>query len=150
MVALTKHVLLSADEIIRWLRLLCYSPDNRALVRGGRKIAIKYVAWLANLHRATLYRAITSGKLSEKSRMALSPVLTRLQASETGRRCSLDPSPPPQDKLVRGVDWNEWSRCRSCGGHGFSPVIMNSSKWYFCDSCLPPTQYPALGARACG
>src|SRR6516164_4707883 len=141
MVALTKHVLLSADEIIRWLRLLCYSPDNRALVRGGRKIAIKYVAWLANLHRATLYRAITSGKLSEKSRMALSPVLTRLQASETGRRCSLDPSPPPQDKLVRGVDWNEWSRCRSCGGHGFSPVIMNSSKWYFCDSCLPPTQY---------
>ena len=83
MVALTKHVLLSADEIIRWLRLLCYSPDNRALVRGGRKIAIKYVAWLANLHRATLYRAITSGRISEKTREALSPVLILLKESST-------------------------------------------------------------------
>ena len=78
MVALTKHILLSAEEIIRRLRTLRYSPDNRAPVRGGRKIPLKYVAWLANLHRATLYRAITSGQISDKTREALSPVLIML------------------------------------------------------------------------
>ena len=74
---------LSDQEIVRRLRMLRYSPDNRASVRGGRKISIKYVAWLANLHRATLYRAITSGRISEKTREALSPVLILLKESST-------------------------------------------------------------------
>jgi hypothetical protein len=140
---------LSDQEIVRRLRMLRYSPDNRAPVRGGRKIPLKYVAGVANLHRATVYRALMSGQLSEKSREALSPVLMMLQADRKGRLSSLDPSPPPQDKLVRGADWNERSRCSTCGGISFSPVIMHGTKWYLCDSCLPPTQYPALGARSC-
>ena len=78
MVARTKHILMSAEEIIRRLRMLRYSPDNRASVRGGRKIPLKYAAWLANLHRATLYRAIMSGQISDKTREALSPVLIML------------------------------------------------------------------------
>jgi hypothetical protein len=61
--------------------MLRYSPDNRASVRGGRKIPLKYVAWLANLHRATLYRAIMNGQISEKTREALSPVLIMLSES---------------------------------------------------------------------
>jgi hypothetical protein len=82
MVALTKHILLSAEEIIRRLRMLRYSPDNRAPVRGGRKIPLNYVAGVANLHRATLYRAIMSGQLSEKSRAALSVALAMLSARD--------------------------------------------------------------------
>jgi len=74
---------LSDQEIVRRLRMLRYSPDNRAPVRGGWKISIKYVAWLANLHWATLYRAITSGRISEKTREALSPVLILLKESST-------------------------------------------------------------------
>jgi hypothetical protein len=69
---------LSDQEIVRRLRMLRYSPDNWAPVRGGRKIPLKYVAGVANLHRATLYRAIISGQISEKTREALSPVLIML------------------------------------------------------------------------
>jgi hypothetical protein len=81
MVAFTKHILLSAEEIIRRLRMLRYGPDNRVSVRGGRKIPLKYVAWLANLHRSTLYRAMRDGRISDKMREALSPVLIMLEHS---------------------------------------------------------------------
>jgi hypothetical protein len=66
------------QEIIRRLRSLRYSPDNRAPVRGGRKIPLNYVAEMACLHRVTLYRAILDGQISEKTRKALSPVLIML------------------------------------------------------------------------
>jgi hypothetical protein len=69
---------LSDQEIVRRLRMLRYSPDNRAPVRGGRKIPLKYVAGVANLHRATLYRVIMGGQLSERSRAALSAALIML------------------------------------------------------------------------
>jgi hypothetical protein len=65
----------SDQEIVRRLRVLRYSPDNRAAVRGGRKIPLKRVAEMAGVHRVTLYRAILKGQLSGKSRVALSPVL---------------------------------------------------------------------------
>lgn len=132
------------EEITRWLRLLCYSPDNRANVRGGRKVPLTRVAEMAGLHRCTLYRTILSGRISERSRAALSPVLIM----QTGDGLSPAPADPtPQEKLVRVEDWNERSRCRTCGGRRFSPVIMNEAKWFFCDGCLPSTQYSALGAR---
>ena len=67
------------EEIVRFLRLLRYSPDNRANVRGGRKIPLRYVAEMANLDRATLYRAMMEGRLSERSRAVLSRVLIMLQ-----------------------------------------------------------------------
>jgi hypothetical protein len=134
-----------AAEIVRQLRLLVNDPDNRASVRGGRKIPLKRVAEMAGLHRATLYRAIFDGRISDKTRKALSPVLIMLQ-TDTGAVSR--PPGPPQDKIVRSQDWNELSRCRTCGGWQFSPVVMNSTKWYFCDGCLPPSQYPALGACA--
>jgi hypothetical protein len=67
--------LLSADEIIRQLRWLRYAPDNRARVRGGRKEPLKRIAENAGVHRATLYRAINEGRISDNSRVALSLVL---------------------------------------------------------------------------
>jgi hypothetical protein len=74
--------LLSEEKIIRQLRALRHSPDNRASVRGGRKIPLRHVAEMAGLHRATLYRAIMESRISDKSREALSPVL--LFMSQTG------------------------------------------------------------------
>jgi hypothetical protein len=136
---------LPEQEIIRRLRSLRYSSENRANVRGGRKTPLKLLAELAGLHRVTLYRAFWYGRLSERSRAALSPVLI-MHTGEGLLPRPPDP-PPPQDKLVRAADRNEGSRCRTCGGRRFSPVIMNEAKWFFCDGCLPPAQYPALGAR---
>ena len=66
---------LSEEEIIRQLRMLRYSPDNRAAVRGGRKIPLRHIAEMAGLHRASLYRAMMENRISDKSRAALSRVL---------------------------------------------------------------------------
>ena len=132
--------LISASEIVRELTRLCYDPANG---RGkGRKVPIKRIAEQAGVHRATLYRIIRDGRISDKSREALSPVLIMLQTAPVGPH-------PPQAKLVRAADYGEWCPCLTCGGIGFSPVMMNEAKWFFCNGCLPPEQYPALGARAC-
>jgi hypothetical protein len=136
-------------EIVRRLRLLRYDDANRAPVRGGRKVPLIRVAKMAGLHRVTLYRAIFEGRISDKTRKALSRSLIMLQAQMKTGAVSHPPD-PPQDKIVRSQDWNELSRCRSCGGWRFSPVIMNGTKWHFCDGCLPPEHYPALGARPIG
>ena len=128
-------------EIVRELRLLRNDDANRAPVRGGRKVPLIRVAKMAGLHRATLYRAIFEGRISDKTRKALSPVLIMLQRAPVPH--------PPQAKLVPAADYGEWCPCLTCGGIGFSPVMMNEVKWFFCNGCLPPEQYPALGARAC-
>ena len=139
---------LPSEEISRRLQSLRYDLRNRVPVRGRRKISIAYIARMAGLHRATLYR-VMHGRVSEKSRASLSPLLIT-HAGEGLLPRPRDPLPPPQDKLVRATDWNEWSRCRTCGGRQFSPVIMNEAKWFFCDGCLPQEQYPTLGARSVG
>jgi hypothetical protein len=72
---------LSEQEIIRRLQMLRYGSDNRANVRGGRKIPLRYVAEMAGVHRVTLYRAILQGRISGKTREALSPALIMLQQS---------------------------------------------------------------------
>ena len=75
MIPANKPQLLSAEEIICLLRTLRYSPDNRGSVRGGRKIPLRRIAEMAGVHRARLYRIIQDGRVSDKSREALSPVL---------------------------------------------------------------------------
>lgn len=71
---------LSASEIVRELTRLQFDPANG---RGkGRKVPFRHVAEMAGLHRATLYRAIMEGQISDKSCEALSPVL--LFMSQTG------------------------------------------------------------------
>jgi hypothetical protein len=67
--------LLSVEEITRQLRTLRYSLENRARVRGGRKQPLKRIAEQAGVHRATLYRAINEGRISDNVRAALSLVL---------------------------------------------------------------------------
>jgi len=64
-------------DIVKTLRLLRYDPANGQ--GRGRKIPLKWVAEMGGLHRVTLYRAMRDGRISEKSRSALSPVLIMLQ-----------------------------------------------------------------------
>jgi hypothetical protein len=62
--------LMSAPDIVRELRRLRYDPANG---RGrGRKEPLKRIAEQAGVHRATLYRIICDGRISDKSREALS------------------------------------------------------------------------------
>jgi hypothetical protein len=140
--------LLSKAEIVRALRR--YS--------GDRRVPLAVVASLAGLSRQTLYELMrgTSGVMTEATQARLSTAISEIEDGAVrirrrGQRwevdCAPNPLPPPQDKLVRAADLNEWARCRSCGGRWFSPVIMNGTRWFFCDQCLPPAQYPALGAR---
>jgi hypothetical protein len=76
----TKPPLTSPADILRQLKLLRYDPANG---RGrARKIPIRYVAEMAGVHRATLYRAI-HGQVSDKTLEALSPVLIMLQTDGT-------------------------------------------------------------------
>jgi hypothetical protein len=144
----TEPPLMSRADIIRKLAWLRYAPDNG---RGkARKLPLKRVAEMAGLNRVSVYRVLWTGRISDRSREALSLVLDMLQTGGDVVSRSPEQSPAlPQDRLVRASDWNEWARCRSCGGRRFSPVIMNGAKWFFCNGCLPPGQYPALGARAC-
>jgi hypothetical protein len=50
-----------AEEIIRRLRLLRYSPHNRANVRGGRKIPLQYVAEMASWKAGTSFGDLHGG-----------------------------------------------------------------------------------------
>jgi hypothetical protein len=51
--------------------------------------------------------------------------------------------------LVRAGDWQP-DRWRSCGSGPCSLVGMCGAEWYFCDGCLPESQWPALEARKVG
>jgi hypothetical protein len=73
--------LMSESDIVRGLRRLRYDPANG---RGrGRKVPIKCIAEEAGVHRATLYRIICDGRVSDKSREALSLVLISETAGST-------------------------------------------------------------------
>jgi hypothetical protein len=61
---------MSAPDLVRELRRLRFDPANG---RGrGRKEPLKRIAEQAGVHRATLYRIIRDGRMSENSRVALS------------------------------------------------------------------------------
>jgi hypothetical protein len=141
---------LSEREIVR--TLLSYRYDRR------RRVPIKAVAEACQLHRSVLYDAMLTGRVSERARAVLSTAIGWIadgrlrfrrvaQVWDPDYRTPPDPLPPPQQRLVRAADFVEWSRCQSCGGLWYSPVIMNGASWFFCDGCLPEAQWPALGAR---
>jgi hypothetical protein len=67
-----------------------------------------------------------------------------LPAAKIVRSTPPNPLPFPQDKLVRAADWDEWARCRTCGGQRWSSIFMNSSNWFACSQCIPKFQWPAI------
>lgn len=44
--------------------------------------------------------------------------------------------------------WTLWARCHSCLSNTFLPVAIDGKPHVACYSCLPPSQYRALGATA--
>lgn len=59
----------------------------------------------------------------------------------------LEPEPDRViEKLSSKSCWSIWSRCRSCGGNKFLPIAIDLKPHVACYSCLPPDQYPVIGA----
>jgi hypothetical protein len=59
------------------------------------------------------------------------------QVWEAEYRTPPNPPPPPQERMTRAGEWNEWARCRSCGGARWTPVTLHGAAavWYLCDTC---------------
>jgi hypothetical protein len=115
----------------------------------ARRVPIAVIARMADVSRETAYQAARS-RMGEVTRARLSAVLSWIEDGtlKVGRRIGQvwpvdyrtapDPLPPPQDKCVRAEAWNEWARCRSCGGCRYTRVTLHGTdaEWYLCDGCL--------------
>ncbi len=44
-------------------------------------------------------------------------------------------------------NWSLWARCITCGGNKFLPVMIGWTSHAACYHCLPPDQYPSIGAK---
>jgi hypothetical protein len=87
--------------------------------------------------------------MSDRTRELLATIIGRIedgrlrfyrsgQLWELDDRSPPDPLPWPQPKLVRAEDWNEWSRCATCGGRDYTRVTLHgtTAEWYLCNGCL--------------
>lgn len=137
-------------DIIRALRRYSSDPD----LRGERRVPIAAVASMCGLSRETVYQAMR-GVMSGTTRAVLLAVIRQIdgggirffRVGQEWRFCEPpDPLPPPQPRLVRAADWNEWARCQSCGGWRYTRVTMHGAEWHMCDGCLP-WQTAGMGAR---
>jgi hypothetical protein len=73
---------LSAPEIVRRLRVIRYSPAEPRMFK--RALGLRPIAREAGLSHMTVYRAIMSGEISDKSAALLSPVLVRVTNQHVG------------------------------------------------------------------
>lgn len=49
-------------------------------------------------------------------------------------------------KLTEDVGFDIHAKCLTCSGNKWLPVIMNGKTHIFCYTCIPPSQWPSLGA----
>jgi hypothetical protein len=143
--------LLTPHEIARALRMFMW-PERK----GEHRIVAGAIATMAGVDRITLWRYATQRRrMSEYVQSALSPIIRDIEAGKlrfrrAGREWQIEEAParlpPPQDRLVRATDWNEWARCRSCGGWRFTEVSIHGTRWFLCDTCLP-WQTAGIGAQ---
>lgn len=54
---------------------------------------------------------------------------------------------PRMPKISPISAWTIFSRCASCDGNKWIPAEMGGKEHVLCYPCLPPSQYPALGAK---
>lgn len=66
-----------------------------------------------------------------------------------GRPIWLEPPASPPRVIRLASVWTLYCRCLFCDGNKFLPVQMNGADPILaaCYTCLPPSQYPALGAK---
>jgi hypothetical protein len=145
--------LLSRPEIARLLRKYASTEHGKY---GPRPVSIKAIAGMAGVKRHTVWDCRDPDLISERLQAVLSPILRDIEAgrirftrktlyapdSRQGhlRGSTIDVDyrtpparpPPPQPRMVRASDYNEWSRCQSCG----SPHFSAFGAYFGCDGCL--------------
>lgn len=143
--------LLSDAEIARRLSSLQRS-------RGHGRVPVASVARHLGLSRPTIYKYLRGRIPARKParRYWLSVFLLDLERKALAferkgqswrkvRRTPPDPLPPPQDKIVRADEWNEWAHCRTCDCNNWLPAYHFSKALMVCASCIPLGQFPYLG-----
>lgn len=141
--------MLSDAEIARRLRGIQRS-------RGRGRVPVVSVARHLGLSRVTIYNYIKRGRVPEKRRLWLSVLLADLERRalaferrkktwEKIRRTPPDPLPPPQAKMVRAEEWDEWARCSTCAGNSWHHAYHGARELIVCARCIPENQFPALG-----
>ncbi len=160
---------LSQDEIIRLIRKY-QSPEYRGRRRQGndRRVDITAMCAMAGVSWVKLYEQLRRGWLNERMQAVLSPILRDIEAGRikfrlaSRGRCKRDTNPdgeieyrqpparppPPQPRVIRADDYNEWSRCQSCGSPHFSSFKGLAGKLHYaCDGCVTEADRKMLGAR---
>lgn len=111
----------------------------------------------ARLSRPTLYKIARGGRVPDRKRVSMVLALHGLEARtlafvrrrqrwEAVRRLPPDRMPPPQDKMMRADEWNEWARCRTCGGSDWLGAFQQGGRALMvCAACVPRSQFSALG-----
>lgn len=57
-------------------------------------------------------------------------------------------SPPPVlRRIARLAQWSLFARC-TCGSNQWLPVVIDNAEHVCCYRCLPPSQFPSIGAKA--
>lgn len=141
--------MLSDAEIANRLR-------NIKLSRGRGRVPVASVARYLGLSRVTVYKYINRGRVPEKRRHWLSVLLRdlehralsferRKQAWQKVRRTPPDPLPPPQSKMMRADEWNEWAQCSTCASRSWHHAYHGARELIVCARCIPENQFPALG-----
>jgi hypothetical protein len=136
----------SLDVIDRLQNRLLKHREDKSLDR----VPLVAIAAMCDVDRKFLYRLVSG------DRSMPAPLLERLDAVLTSldngevifRRVGQvwqaewvtppNPLPPPQDRMTRAGDWNEWSACRSCAGRRWTRVHLHQApaQWYLCDGCM--------------
>jgi hypothetical protein len=119
-------------------------------LRSRKDVHISKIAAMCDVSRRFLYYVLTGDRrLPAGLERHLEVHLASLETGElTFRRVGQvweaeyhtppDPLPPPQDRMVKAVDFVPWARCRSCGGARYSLVTLHGAPahWYLCDGCM--------------
>jgi hypothetical protein len=115
-----------------------------------RRAPVTLIASMCDVDRRFLYEIMNGERPMPDSLCSrLDAVLTAHEAGElVFRRAGWtweaewitppNPLPPPQERMTRSADWNQWARCRSCGGGQWTRVTLHGAPahWYLCDTCM--------------
>jgi hypothetical protein len=150
-----------ARQILPGLRTLSDAEivarlDELGRSRGEGRAPIACLCRHLGITRPTFYAIRRRGRVAEKRRGVFSIVLCSIeqkqlgfrrrgQGWETVRRQRPAGPVPPQDKITRADEWNEWAGCRTCAGLRWAPARMGAREVMVCAACIPPDQYPAIG-----
>lgn len=140
----------SAAEVVKWLRLLRHDPWYRM---PANHIPIPALARISGVGTWALFKIMETERISARSTEALGAVIDAIDAGTlvfyNGEPWHLPPDHAPRFMvaiLCPESVWSLGSRCQACGGKRFLPVSCGGASWVACYNCMPPEQWPAIGA----